>query len=65
MDDYQRLWMTCFTPVLFLYAIAEIDRGWNILKHKKYSLNFAFSTQAWLVKLFQVKKSQSNIKKSY
>jgi len=53
MDDYQRLWMTCFTPVLFLYAIAEINRGWNILRHQEYSLNFAFSTQAWLVKLFQ------------
>lgn len=54
MDDSEKVRdMLCLLPPILLYSIAEINRGWNILKHKKYSLSFAFSMQASLVRLFQ------------
>jgi hypothetical protein len=62
MDERQRIWMTCFTPLLLLYSIFEIKRGWNILKHKKYSLNFAYSAQIWLVNTFQGEKKSIEYK---
>ncbi len=52
MDERQRIWMTCFTPLFLIYSIFEIKRGWNTLKHKKYSLNFVYAARIWLVKLF-------------
>ena len=53
MDDYQRDWIIYLTPFLLLYSIKEVKRGWNILMYQKYSLNFAYAAQIWLVKLLQ------------
>jgi hypothetical protein len=55
MDNYQKVWTIFLVPSLLTYSIIEINRGWKILKLKKYSLNFAFTAQIWLVNLFQGK----------
>ena len=62
MDDYQRVWITFLIPTLFIYALIEIKRGWNILKHKKVTLNFAYNTQIWLVSLFHGKNKSIEYK---
>lgn len=62
MDERQRIWMTCLTPSFFVYAIFEIKRGWNILKYKKYSLNFAYAARIWLAKLFLGKQKSIEFK---
>ena len=38
MDPYQKAWASCLVPILMIYAIFEIRRGWRVLRHKEPSL---------------------------
>jgi len=39
MDSYQVKVASCLLPALIIYAIAEIHRGWRVIRYKELSLS--------------------------
>jgi hypothetical protein len=50
MDSRELVPIICLMPVLLIYSVSELRRGWKILKYGEYSLNPALQARIWLLK---------------
>lgn len=50
MKVREALPIICLMPILVIYSIAELRRGWRILKRGEFSLNPTLQTRIWLLK---------------
>jgi hypothetical protein len=64
MDAYQTIWMICLIPVLGIYSVNEILRGWKILKHGDASLNFVYRTRVWILRQFKGNEAATDYQNS-
>lgn len=46
----------CLMPILLIYAVAELRRGWSILKYGQPSLNIALQVRIWLLDILRGSK---------
>ncbi|MCP4141008.1 MAG: hypothetical protein GY755_12100 [Chloroflexi bacterium] len=62
MDTHQIVWILISVPIMTIYAILELIRGWKIIVYKEPSLNVALQIQIWIVKIFRNRKSSEAYK---
>jgi hypothetical protein len=60
MNAYQEFWIIIASPLLFIYSICEIYRGFYILIKKQYKSNIAYSIRLLLLKTFSSKETADN-----
>jgi len=51
MSSYQVGWMIVLLPVVLLYGVLELMRGWKILARGEPSLNVALQIRIWILRL--------------
>lgn len=51
-------------PILVVYAITELRRGWKVLKYGEPSLNIALQARIWLLGLIQGKTAADRYRMS-
>jgi len=59
MSIYQANWAGCIIPILIVYGIWSIGRGWNILKHNQPSLDFTHGVNSMLTRIFRGEEKSS------
>jgi hypothetical protein len=55
MNTIKVIWLVILIPLMLMYAINEIRRGWNIIKYNQKSLNFALLLRVKLIEIFRGK----------
>lgn len=50
MDSHQIGWAIVFIPILVLYSLIEIRRGWRILRYRELTLNPTLRMRVWLLR---------------
>jgi hypothetical protein len=53
MDTYQANWTFCILPILTIYAVVEIHRGWRVLRYKEPSLHLNQHVSVAMVRLLR------------
>lgn len=56
--------IVCFMPVILIYAVVELKRGWKMLRHGEYSLNPALQARIWLMKMIRGNQFAEDYQKS-
>jgi len=64
MKPSDLLTVFCFMPILLVYSLIELKRGWEILKHGKYSLNPTIRTRIWLLRHLRGDKMADEYRKN-
>jgi hypothetical protein len=54
----------CLMPILLIYSVIEIRRGWKILKQGEPSLNLALQARVWLLGLIRGSKAADEYRSS-
>ena len=53
MDTYQANEASCIIPILIIYSVVEIHRGWRVLHYKESSLSFIQRISLAMVRLLR------------
>ncbi len=56
MESRDIFFAICLMPILLVYGVVELKRGWEILQLGKPSLNLALQARIWLLRLIRGNK---------